>query len=64
MDNPFDAMREAVQQARELNRAVDTQANNLADLLDGRLQHVSKYRLQRLKAQLQRFNATTGAWKD
>lgn len=64
MDNPFDAMRDAVNQARELNRAVDQQANNLADLLDGRMRYVSKYRLQRLKQQLQRFNAVTGEWKE
>jgi hypothetical protein len=63
MDNPFDEMRRAVQAARELNRAVDDQANTLADLLDGRLQHVSSYRLKKLKAQLREFNAHTGQWK-
>lgn len=63
LENPFDAMRAAVQQARELNRAVDLQVNNMVDLLEGRLEQVSKYRLQRLKKQLQRFNASTGDWK-
>jgi hypothetical protein len=63
MDNPFDEMRRAVQAARELNRAVDDQANTLADLLEGRLQHVSSYRLKKLKAQLRDFNAHTSHWK-
>lgn len=63
MENPFDEMRRAVQAARELNRAVDDQANNLADLLDGRLQHVSTWRLKKIKAQLRDFNAHTGNWK-
>jgi hypothetical protein len=64
VDNPFDSMRDAVSQARELNRAVDAQVNALVDLLEGRLEQVSKYRLQRLKRQLHRFNASTGEWKD
>jgi hypothetical protein len=64
MENPFDAIRDAVMQARELNRSVDTQANTLVDLIDGRLQHVSAYRLKRLKQQLRGFNAHTGEWKD
>lgn len=64
MDNPFDEMRRAVQLAREVNRAVDSQANTLVDLLDGRLEGVSEYRLKRLKKQLDRFNARTGRWKD
>jgi hypothetical protein len=57
-------MRRAVQKAREVNRAVDDQANALADLMDGRLRHVSQYRLKKLKAQLRDFNAHTGSWKD
>ena len=62
IDNPFDAMRRAVNEARDLNRAVDQQANNLVDLLEGRLEHVSGYRLKKLKATLKRWNANTGKW--
>lgn len=62
MENPFDQMRAAVQAARALNRAVDDQANAIADLLEGRLENVSRYRLARLKKQLKRFNAHTGRW--
>lgn len=64
MENPFDAMRSAVQQAREVDRAVNEQANSLADLLDGRMRHVSPYRLKRLKQQLRNFNMHTGTWKE
>ena len=61
--NPFDAMRQAVSEARQVLRAVDEQANTLVDLLEGRLQHVSAYRLKRLKRKLARWNANTGVWK-
>jgi hypothetical protein len=64
MDNPFDDMREAVRQARELNRAADAQASTLVELLDGRLRHASPYWLKRLKAQLRDFNMHTATWKD
>ena len=63
IENPFDVMRAAVLQARDLNRAVDQQANALVDLLEGRLENVSSYRLKRLKAALRRFNAGTGKWQ-
>jgi hypothetical protein len=63
IDNPFDEMRAAVERAKDLNRAVDLQVNSLVDLLEGRLEHVSTYRLKRLKAALKWFNANTGRWK-
>lgn len=64
MDNPFDEMRTAVRQAREVNKAIDQMTNNLAELLDGRLRHVDRYWLKRLKSQLREFNASTGKWKE
>jgi hypothetical protein len=64
MDNPFDEMRAAVERAKDLNRAVDLQVNSLVDLLDGRLEHVTVYRLKRLKSALKWFNANTGRWKE
>jgi hypothetical protein len=63
MTNPFDDIRAAVQHAREVNRACDQQANTLTDLLEGRLRHVSPYRLARLKKELQNFNAHKKEWK-
>lgn len=62
--NPFDAMRQAVQEAKAVNRAVDEQANALADLLEGRLRCLSPYRLQRLKRALRDFDANKRAWKE
>ncbi len=62
--NPFDALRQAVAEARQMNSAVDRQADSLAELLDGRLRHVSGYRLEKLKRQLRDFNIHTGRWKE
>lgn len=63
IDNPFDAMRQAVREAKETLRAVDEQANAMADLLAGSLRHVSGYRLKVLKRELAKWNASTGRWK-
>lgn len=63
MNNPFDAMRAAIREARELNLAVDYQADALVDLLDCRMRSVSGDRLKRLKAQLRDFDMRTGTWK-
>lgn len=64
MNNPFDEIEAAVHNARMLNRAVDRQANNLADLLAGRLKNVSEYHLKKLKKELRDFNIHTGRWKE
>jgi hypothetical protein len=63
-NNPFDEVRTAVNQARELFRAADDQANNMAALLEGRLRKVNPYWLKRLKKELHDFNAATGKWKE
>lgn len=63
MDNVFDEIRAAVAQARSLNQAVDAQTNAMVDLLQGRLETVSPYRLARLKKALQRFNMRTCEWR-
>lgn len=61
--NPFDAVRQAVSEAKQVRRAVDEQANALVDLLQGRLRHVSPYRLKLLKRELAHWNANTSRWK-
>ena len=63
MGNPFDEMRRAINQAREINNAADNAANSIVDLLDGRLRHVSPYRLAKIKKQLRDFNMHTKEWK-
>ena len=63
MNNPFDEIRSAVSAARDLNRAVDAQANTLADLLQGRLHQLTEARLATLKRELRDFNIQTRKWK-
>ena len=62
MDNPFDEMRRAVQQAREVKRAVELQADSMAGLLAGNLRSVSTYNLGKLKQELRDYNMHTGHW--
>lgn len=63
MSNPFDEIRAAVSQARDLNRAVEGQANALADLLEPHITNVSHNRLKRLKRLLESYNAHTNRWR-
>lgn len=64
MENPHDLMRAAVAQARQVNSAADNSANAMAELLIGRLQHVSGHNLAKLKAQLKPFNMQTQRWRN
>ena len=63
MNNMFDEIRRAIDNAEHMLRVVNNQSNDLADLLTGRLRHVSVYRLKKLKRELQQFDANRGAWK-
>lgn len=63
MDNPWDSMRAAVQQARDLDRAVTSSASAMADLLRGRLHRVDCDYLRDLKRELRGFDMVTGKWK-
>lgn len=58
-------IKQAADQARtELSR-IDLMANDLADLLVGRLRHVSWIStLIALKKELRKFNIHTGRWAD
>lgn len=53
----------AIQDARRTMSNADRVANQMASILIGRLRHVSVYRLQELKRELQDFNAHTKTWK-
>lgn len=64
MDNAFDTMREALAQARQAQAAADNYANGMANMLRGRLRHVSGGVLADLKKELRDFNIRTGEWKD
>lgn len=58
-----DEVRRLIQDTKELERAIDINANLLADLLERNLEFVSGYRLSRIKRKLARFNSTTRKWK-
>lgn len=62
MDNPFDEMKRAVQQARETKLAVEQQANSMAALLAGNLRGVDSWYLKKLKQELRGYNMHTGRW--
>ena len=61
--SPTQAVNRLIQNGRELARAVELNANSLADLLETNLRSVSAYRLARLKAALRGFNSNTREWK-
>lgn len=63
MENFFDAIVQAVRQAREQENAIANNANNMAELLVNNLRAVRPHWLRRLKRELQKFDATTGKWK-
>lgn len=63
MSNYYDDVRRIVQEHRSLNRAVQSNADSLADLLSDNLRHVSSYHLKRIKKLLSAFDAHTGQWK-
>lgn len=62
MSNYYDDVRNIVQSHRDLMRAVRSNADALADLLEDNLRSVSTYRLKQLKKKLAAFNANSGKW--
>lgn len=63
MDNPFDVLTRALNEAKEIRRVVTEHGNSMLALLDGNLHGLSAYRLGRIKRQLREFNIHTGNWK-
>ena len=64
MSNVFDDTRAAVREANATLRAADTVANDMAELLRGRLGHVRPHILKQLKKELKDFNMHTQRWMD
>lgn len=64
----FQDIKQAVNQANEINRLVDIQTADMAKLIKGRLRNVTGYysrkTLAALKHELKDFNARTLTWKD
>ena len=64
MNNVFDDMRDAVEDAKRTLRAADFVATGMAKTLLGRLRHVdSRDTLIALKRELQDFDAHRKEWK-
>lgn len=64
MSNTFDAMRQALSEAADIQRAADMNSEHMAQMLRGRLRHVSAWTLSELKRELRDFNIHTGEWRD
>ena len=58
------SMRREISQAGNVLRNADNVANDIAQLLPGRLKHVSADTLKQLKTELKNFNAHTGKWRE
>lgn len=64
MSNAYDEMRAGMAEARSYMKAADQYANQMADMLKGRLRNCSAYHLAALKKELRDFNMHTGQWKE
>ncbi len=62
-DNAWDAMRRALDEARNTISAADNAADAMAKMLRGRLRHVNSWVLEDLKRELRDFNMHTKEWK-
>ena len=60
----FSEALQALREAKETMKNADCIANQAAELLEGRLCHVSVYRLARLKRELRDFNIHTKSWRE
>ena len=57
-------MKREISEAKQVLRNADDVADSIAEILPGRLRHVSGYTLAKLKKELKDFNAHTGQWRD
>ena len=62
----FEEMRIAVMQARTTLRVADSQTQQMADLIAGKLRsgHVWSSTLRELKIELKKYNLHTGEWRE
>lgn len=63
MENPWDLMRAAMNEARRVMNAADEYADQAARICVGRLRRVDAGTLRALKRELRDFNIHTGEWK-
>ena len=62
--NKYDLMRDAMREARDTMNAADNCANEMAQMLKGRLRKVSPYVAAELKRELRNLNMHTKRWND
>jgi hypothetical protein len=62
--NAWDAVAQAMREAREANRACDQYARQMASLIRGRLRSCDTSDLAAIKKELRDYNIHTGKWKD
>ena len=62
--NDWDQMQAALDDAKAITYQADLRANDMAEILRGRLRKVAPHRLRKLKRELSQFNAATGKWKE
>lgn len=62
--NAYDTMRQAMREANATMSAADSVANQMADMLIGRLRKCQSWYLKKLKKELSQYNAHTGKWKE
>ena len=63
MENVYDDMRAAVRDAKETLKAADHAADAMAEILRGRLRHVSPWTLSVLKRELRDYDMQKRQWK-
>lgn len=64
MSNPWDELRAALSQARELERATENYAFQMGRMLRGKLHHCSNDDVAALKRELADYNIHTGKWRN
>lgn len=63
MNNAYDEMEMAIQQAEEVKRAAKTHARRMARFLVGNLRDCNHSELVAFKKELKDYNIHTGKWK-
>lgn len=63
-NNPWDDLRDGLNQARELERAAQYYAAQMGRMLRGKLHHCNHSDLEALKRELSNYNLRTGKWRD
>lgn len=61
--NHFREFRDSIRQAESDIRSVEALADDMAQMLVGRLRMARQYWLKKLKHELRDFNICTGKWK-